>query len=146
MQHRCIPILIKEKPCKGTGKCLGLGCGQMQKIRKYGLGTLCGCFYDWFNAQKTKPIKKLSQKRLNQNSEYLKLRMEFLSDNPKCFIEGCEKIGNTIEHTAGRGINYLNVETWKPCCLEHNLELENNPELSKKYQVSKIHGGKKMDK
>jgi hypothetical protein len=35
-----MPILIKEKPCKGTGKCLGLGCGQMQKIRKYGLGTL----------------------------------------------------------------------------------------------------------
>ena len=38
-KHRLMPILIKEKPCKGTGKCLGLGCGQMQKIRKYGLGS-----------------------------------------------------------------------------------------------------------
>jgi hypothetical protein len=30
-----------------------------------------------------------------------------------------------------------------PCCLEHNLEFERNPELSNKYQLSRIHGGKK---
>ena len=38
---------------------------------------------------------------------------------------------------------YLDERFWKPCCLAHNLELENNPELSKKYQLSKIHHGKK---
>ena len=31
-----------------------------------------------------------------------------------------------------------------PCCNFHNLELENNPDLSKQYQLSKIHGGKKL--
>ena len=41
---------------------------------------------------------------------------------------------------------YLDIRFWKPCCLAHNLELENNPELSKKYQLSKIHGGKKGQK
>ena len=141
-----MPITIKQKPCKGTGKCIGLGCGEMQKIRKYGLGTICGCFYNWFNDQKAKPIKKMSEKRKKDAKQYSSLRLEFLAMNQYCFIEGCGKQSETIEHTAGRGINYLNVETWKACCLEHNLELENNPELSKKYQVSKIHGGKKMDK
>lgn len=143
------------KICKGTGKAKSFGCGKpleyVQRgsvkvyFAKYGLGTTgCKCFYDWFESPE--PIKKVSKKRNIENKEYSKLRLKFLADNPKCFIEGCNKIADTIEHSAGRGKNYLNVETWKPCCLEHNLELENNPELSKKYQLSKIHGGKKMDK
>lgn len=89
-------------------------------------------------------IKPRSKKREAENKVYLMLREKFLRDNPVCFIDGCEKVANTIEHTQGRGINFLNVSTWKPCCLEHNLELENNPELSKKYQLSKIHGKKKI--
>jgi hypothetical protein len=35
---------------------------------------------------------------------------------------------------------------FEPCCWKHNGELENNPELSREYQLSKIHGGKKMYK
>ncbi len=95
---------------------------------------------------KKKPYKipKMSKKREAENKVYLMLREKFLRDNPVCFIKGCGKVANTIEHSAGRGINFLKVATWKPCCLEHNLELENNPALSKEYQVSKIHGGKKL--
>lgn len=37
----------KEKPCKGTGKAKGFGCGRMQLERKYGLGRLCGCLGEW---------------------------------------------------------------------------------------------------
>ncbi len=88
-------------------------------------------------------IKPMSKKREAENKVYVMLRRRFLKDNPVCFIKACDKQANTIEHTAGRGINFLNVSTWKPCCLEYNLELENNPELSREYQVSKIHGGKK---
>lgn len=142
-----------SKICKGTGKAISFGCrkpleyasrGNMKLyFSKYGLGTTgCRCFYHWFESPE--PIKKVSDKRKVENREYTKLRKEFLADNPICFIEGCSKIADTIEHTAGRGINYLNVDTWKPCCLEHNLELETNSELSKKYQLSKIHGGKKI--
>jgi hypothetical protein len=54
-----------------------------------------------------------------------------------------------IEHTAGR---IVLADDWpweiicqfvidkrflKACCLHHNGELENNPELSKEYQLSK---------
>lgn len=142
--------------CKGKGKAANFqGCGKELEYRvwngekryfsKYGLGTSgCKCFYLWFESPE--PIKKVSKKRNLENSQYTKLRKAFLAENTTCFIEGCNKIADTIEHTAGRGKNYLNVDTWKACCLEHNLELENNAELSKKYQLSKIHGGKKMDK
>jgi len=93
---------------------------------------------------KRSKIKPRSKKREAENKVYLMLREKFLRDNPVCFIEGCGKMANTVEHTAGRGINYLKVSTWKPCCLEHNLELENNPAMSKKYQLSKIHGKQKL--
>ena len=92
------------------------------------------------------PIPKVSKKRQIENAKYSVLRIEFLNkpENRICFIDGCNKPSTTIEHRAGRGINFLNTETWAGCCLEHNLELENNSELSKKYQLSKIHGGKKI--
>lgn len=96
--------------------------------------------------KKVYQIPKVSKKRKVEMLQYSVLRTEFLAkpENRICFIDGCNKKANTIEHRAGRGINYLNVETWAGCCLEHNLELENNPELSKKYQLSKISGKEKI--
>jgi len=89
-------------------------------------------------------IPRRSKKGQKQDRIYTARRIVFLKENPVCFIDGCKRKATTVEHTQGRvGKNYLDESTWKPCCLEHNLELETNPELSKKYQRSKIHGGKK---
>lgn len=96
--------------------------------------------------KKTKPINKVSAKQYSLNKQYSKLRIEFLSrpENQICFIEGCNRKANTIEHRAGRwGSNYLDTSTWAGCCWQHNIELENNSELSKKYQLSKITGKRK---
>lgn len=38
---------LKEKPCKGIGQTKGHGCGKPTKYRKYGLGTMCGCYATW---------------------------------------------------------------------------------------------------
>jgi hypothetical protein len=92
-------------------------------------------------------IPKVSKKRKVEQLQYQVLRTEFLGklENKICFIEGCNRESNTIEHKAGRwGKNYLDTTTWAGCCSEHNIELENNPELAKKYQLSKIHGGSKL--
>lgn len=105
------------------------------------------CEYKQEKSKKVKVptrIKQVSEKRKLEDIEYKRLRLEFLSkpENKICFIEGCNRISNTIEHRAGRwGKNYLDVSTWAGCCSEHNIELENNSELAKKYQLSKIHGG-----
>lgn len=124
---------------------------QYNSLQKY-CSSLCLKKY-----AKPKRINKVSKKRQEDNEIYNVIRKEFLSKpyNQFCFIEGCNKQANTVEHSMGRvgyadtwarenGITlFLDVRFWKPCCLEHNLELENNPELSKKYQLSRIHGGKK---
>lgn len=96
-----------------------------------------------------KPIPKFSKKREKENREYTIKRLQFLAqpENLRCFIDGCNKRADTIEHSAGRiGKNFLDVTTWRPCCSYHNLELERNPELSQKYQISKITGKEKLKK
>lgn len=42
-----MPILNKPKPCKGTGKAKGYGCGSLELKRTYGLGYNCGCYSKW---------------------------------------------------------------------------------------------------
>lgn len=108
---------------------------------------------------KLKPIYKIpkvSGKRQLLIPVYQTIRIEVLTEaNFKCFIDGCTNVANTIEHTRGRvgyadewarenNITlYIDKRFLKACCFHHNGELENNPELSKEYQLSKIHGGKK---
>lgn len=104
------------------------------------------------------PIRKVSAKREVINKDYEKIRIEILTEAKfKCFIDGCANVANTVEHLMGRkGF----ADDWarenniplvvdkrylRACCLTHNRELENNPELSKKYQFSKITGKKKSD-
>ncbi|AZA75888.1 hypothetical protein EG358_07125 [Chryseobacterium indoltheticum] len=107
-----------------------------------------------------KAIPKVSAKRKIENPQYTIKRLQFLAqpENLRCFIEGCNKRADTVEHTMGRkgfadqwardnNISlYLDVRFWKPCCNDHNLELERNPELSQKYQLSKISGNAKIQK
>lgn len=102
-------------------------------------------------------IPKVSEKRKALNPLYSAVRIEVLVEaNFKCFIDECQNVANTCEHTMGRkgfadqwardnDIPLLIDKRYlKACCLHHNGELENNPELSKQYQLSKIHGGKKI--
>ena len=101
------------------------------------------------SAKQKKPIPKQSAKRKIENKEYTIKRLQFLAqpENQRCFIDGCNAKADTIEHRAGRtGSNYLDISTWAACCNYHNLELERNPELSQKYQLSKITGKQKLVK
>ena len=83
--------------------------------------------------------------------------MEVLSEAKfKCFVKDCNNVANTIEHQRGhsgffddwaRDNNislHIDKRFLKACCWFHNQEFENNPELSKEYQLSKIHRGKKL--
>ena len=102
-------------------------------------------------------IPKVSEKRKEVNKIYEKVRIEVLVEaNFKCFVDGCTNVANTIEHSAGRLGFYdeqaryddipliIDKRFLKACCLHHNGELENNPELSKKYQSSKTTGKQKQ--
>ena len=107
--------------------------------------------------KKQKTITKVSKKRKSEKEIYDVLRIEVLTEAKfKCFIDGCKRTANTVEHLKGRkgfaddwardnNISlYIDKRFLKACCLQHNLELENNSELSKKYQLSRIHQGNKI--
>ena len=124
------------------------------------------CSYDCFNKNKKvskkkdfKPIRKKSKPQIIIDSKYSVQRIVFLgkTENEICFIDGCNKQADTVEHRKGRGRGFfddwaeennicktLDERYWAGCCLFHNLELERAPELSKKYQLSKLHDGKKI--
>lgn len=149
----------KERICKVSG----------HKWRQYNSLQKCPCesckkvSYSSVGKQKPnlklksfKPIKKVSDKQKALNQIYQKLRIEILTEaNFKCFVDGCNRLANTIEHQKGRKgyadqwANDNNIPLLidkrylKPCCWHHNVEFENNPELSKEYQLSKLHDGKK---
>jgi hypothetical protein len=101
-------------------------------------------------------IPKVSQKRKSLTAIYEKVRIEVLSEAKfKCFVKDCDNVANTIEHQRGhsgffddwaRDNNiplHIDKRFLKPCCWFHNQEFENNPQLSKEYQLSKIHKGNK---
>lgn len=54
-------IKTKEKPCKGTGKASGFGCGKLTYHRVYGLGKMC-CYPDWLlNSEQGKIVLHKAQ-------------------------------------------------------------------------------------
>jgi hypothetical protein len=150
--------MIRNKP----HKCLNPDCDksgfyQMQK-------GVCShrCRDIVYGKPEQKPrgrIKPISDKQLEANDLYRAARVIFLArpENARCFITGCNKRATTIEHRKGRrrdqyaddeariaGIPLLLDERfWAPCCFAHNGELENNTELSRAHQLSRIHNGTK---
>jgi len=149
---------FKQKVCKITG----------HEWRQYTSLQKCPCdFCVSERNAKAKPkvnkpfkakIASVSKKQGARLKHYSVDRKEFLKqpENEFCFVDGCGKKATTIEHQKGRDgyadkfardndIWLLNdIRFWKPCCLQHNLEFENNPLLSKQYQLSKLHDGKKI--
>ncbi len=146
---------IKPKICKNT-EC-NKEFAPYNSLQKYCSFSCAKSETKGLSKKPRKPIRTISKQRAKDLPKYIKLREEFLSkpENQVCFIDGCYNYATSIEHQRGRRgyaddwarenkiSLYLDVRFWKPCCVECNLELERNPELSKKYQLSKIHGGKK---
>ena len=143
---------FKQRVCKLSGvvwkqynslqKC---NCEECQKLPKK------------VSVKKACSISKVSEKRKALKIPYETVRMEVLSEAKfKCFVKDCNNVANTIEHQRGhsgffddwaRDNNislHIDKRFLKACCWFHNQEFENNPELSKEYQLSKIHRGKKL--
>lgn len=150
----------KIKTCKAEG-CDNKFTPSFSTLQKY---CSAQCTYNEHKKKDQKPkrqrINRVSKKQGVNLKSYSQDRRVFLgkTENKTCFIEGCNKSANTVEHIKGRK-GYaddwarqndvpllLDQRFWRPCCLEHNLELENNPVLSQQYQLSKLYDGKKQPK
>jgi hypothetical protein len=70
-------IEIKSKPCKGTGKAKGFGCGKLTKHRVYGIGKMC-CYSDWLlNSENGKiHLEKITLKVTKPRKDFQKFKKE----------------------------------------------------------------------
>lgn len=116
------------------------GCGLEKPIWKSsGTGGLKLCKQCWSchksgdNTQKPKnEIPRVSAKRKQKDTEYLKLRERYLTENPLCVIRisGCMHNATDIHHTyagAHRDAFYLVQSTWKGTCRVCHNWIHENP-------------------
>jgi len=69
-----------------------------------------------------KPIKKVSEKRANQNAEYLKLRRGYLALYPMCEVEDCQNRSQDLHHQKGReGDLLLDTNYYMAVCRDHHI-------------------------
>ena len=63
------------------------------------------------------------------NSEYSKLRKEFLQNHPMCHakIYKCSLQATDVHHKKGRGTHHLDVSTWLPVCRSCHMWIEVHP-------------------
>jgi hypothetical protein len=82
---------------------------------------------------KKSSINKRSKKKVAEDQEYSVLRKDYLEKHPLCEIAfaGCTNHATEIHHTKGRGINYLNVSTWKAGCRNCHHKAHSNPDLAR---------------
>lgn len=83
-------------------------------------------------------VKKVSDKRKEQNHEYFKLVEQFKKDNPQChakilvgMVSICTINTEDPHHRKGRGKYLLDVSTWLPVCRNCHIYIENHPEEAK---------------
>lgn len=84
-------------------------------------------------------MRKLSLKRQKQNREYLKIRKQYLLDQPYCqaIITGCEMNANQIHHQKGRiGELLNNTDHFLAVCENCHRWIENNPIKAKELGLS----------
>lgn len=60
-------FIKRDKPCKGTGKAKGHGCGKPQLNRIYGLGVSCRCYSKWL-LESEEGKKKLKDSQIKSKS------------------------------------------------------------------------------
>ena len=139
--------MFKEKKCTGINKAFGFnGCGKLTSYRKNGLCTNCYQSFILNNdhnkvIKKKAPIKKVSDKRKEDNAVYKKLRDEFMSqkENQICPITG--KPTTDLHHKKGRvGKLFLDTRYWVALSREGHKFVEENPIWAKEngYSLSRL--------
>mgnify|MGYP000406161682 CR=1 FL=1 len=114
-------IKAKKKPCKGTGKAKGFGCGEMQYKRTYGLGISCGCYKDWLlNTKEGK--EKIQRETISAKKKVEKQERKRLNEKKKKITDWKKKLQDEINKIA-RFIDYK-----LPC-------------LARDYYPGQMHGG-----
>lgn len=108
--------------------CIGCGCHYS--------GDSCGVCEQPQKKNKVYQLPQKSEKRKQEEKEYLRLKEQFLKDNPNCAVYPLEKAVD-VHHKEKRGKNYLKVETWLAVSRRAHREIEDNPKWAYQMGYSK---------
>lgn len=91
--------------------------------------------------RQSKPIPKASKKRLAELKIYSVLRKDYLKDYPNCQakLSVCKRKAVDIHHTALRGKNLNNVDTWLSVCRECHNWIHVNSNLARELGLLKTY-------
>jgi hypothetical protein len=73
------------------------------------------------------PPRKVSAKMAKQIQDYSVQRIQFLEENPECQVKipnVCTGKATTVHHSAKRGKNLLNIETFVGACFDCHQYVE----------------------
>jgi len=81
-------------------------------------------------------IRKVSNKRAKEMKTYSLLREAFLLQFPIC--QWCtDREATEVHHVEKRGINYLNIDTWKALCHSCHKEVHDRPSWARRVGLLK---------
>lgn len=93
------------------------------------------------------PIKKVTAKRAAQNTEYLKLRKQYLEAYPCCEVEECHELAVDIHHMGTRANEeLLNTDLFMSVCRKHHEQITQDSAWAKAngYSVSRTATNKNL--
>ena len=106
-------IKVKEKKCKGTGRAIGYGCGELQIERVYGLGKKCRCYQNWL-LNSLKGMEKINLTRISTKNKVDKeiktralIKRKKLYDNVTNWKNEFQKEINKIVRLIDNGLTCL---------------------------------------
>ncbi len=105
-----------ENPCEGTLWICATHNQQRRRAEK-----------DSKKVKIVKPVKKVSESRAKELTEYPKLKRQYLEHKMICEIrlEGCTKNATEIHHVSLSAKNFLNTNTWMGSCQSCHRAAEN---------------------
>ena len=71
-------------------------------------------------------------KMIKKLAEYRPLRDKYMKEHPNCEVVGCNSLSQDLHHSARRGKNLCNVDTFIAVCRGCHIYIEDNPIESKK--------------
>lgn len=86
-----------------------------------------------YKGLKRTKLNKRSNKQKQKDSEYSKLRLDFLLEHSLCEarLPSCSLTATDVHHKKRRGIYMLDITTWMAVCRSCHSWIEANPVLAR---------------
>lgn len=88
---------------------------------------------------KRSPMRRVSRRKQGSYMEYIKLRLKYLTEHPKCECCGIRQ-ATELHHKRGRGIYLCEVKWFMATCstCHHSIETNREWAMNRGYRIDRI--------